>query len=588
MARKISLLILISLIPLAFVSHLAAISQTAVAGDQPIYGTYLGGDLPDYGRQIAVDPNGNVYLAGRSESTNFPTQTVQLPTSGQHGIDAFVTKFNADGTQADYIFWFYTLVFFALDEADDIVVDAEGHAYVVGNTASDDFCSLFGTVPGYNSTYNNGGDAFLLKIKPDGSGLVYCTFLGGSDLDRATAVAIDDEGNAYVTGGTFSTDFITHTNTINSQHGGVRDMFLLKIDPTGTAVLHASLLGGTGQDEARSIALDADNNVYLTGWTNSPNFTTTTGVVGPTYGGNFDAFLVKLNTVTPTLEYATYIGGSQEDRAYGLAVDNDGYAYIGGLTRSDDFPVTANAYTPQPQGGSDGFIAKLNHTASQFTFSTFVGGSLDDQIMDITLNNGRHVFATGDSWSADFPVTPDAHTPALIGERSAFVSVLDNSGQLLRYSTYLGGNNWDLANSIAYANDRVYVAGATRSTDFPVHPNAFSTSPGGDYDAYFTSFPLTVTEAVVANFTAVPSSGPAPLTVHFQNLSTGDDLSYSWQFGDGQTSSLFEPTHVYTAVGSYTATLTVTGLNGSDTVVQPTAVVVQPLFPIYLPLILKP
>jgi hypothetical protein len=492
--RRICLLVFISMLPLMFVEYL-----TAVSAAPPIHGTYLGGDLPDYGQRIAVDEEGGVYMVGRSESTNFPTGT--NPLHNLHGIDAFVAKFNSEGSQAEYILWFYTLALFALDEAVDVVVDSQGYAYVVGNTASDDFCTLFGVVPGYDTTYNGGGDAFLLKVQADGSGLVYCTFLGGSDLDRGTAVALDDAGNVYVTGGTFSTDFITSTNTLNSQHNGERDAFVLVLDATGTAVRHASLFGGSGQDEGKDIILDTDNNLHVTGWTNSTNFATTPGVLGPSNSGDFDAFLLKLNTSTPILHYATYLGGSSEDRGYALAVDNDGHAYVGGLTRSSDFPTTPGSFDTTLSGSADGFVAKVNPDATALSYSTFLGGQGDDQINDVALAENQHLFTTGDTASTDFPTTTLALQPALPGpcsspfeKCSAFVTVLAGDGRHLTYSTFLGGNEQDQGLGIALgANDWVYISGATQSTDFPVAANAFATSNSGDYDAYFSSFVVTVT-----------------------------------------------------------------------------------------------
>ncbi len=585
MIRRSLILFFVTVLAFSTIGTLTAV----LAGLPTVHGTFLGGDLPDYGRHLAVDHEGGVYIVGRSESLNFPTGTLPLPLqpSAAHGIDAFVAKFNNDGSQAEYILWLYTQVFQALDEADGIAVDAQGHAYVVGNTASDDFCSLFGNVPGYDTTYNDSGDGFLFKVLPDGSGVAYCTFLGGSDLDRATAVALDSAGNAYVTGGTFSTDFVTSTSTVNNQHSGARDAFLLVLDATGTAVLHASLLGGSGQDEGKAVALDSNNNVHLTGWTNSTNFITTTGVFGPAHHGDFDAFLVKINTTTPALNYATYLGGSGEDRGFGLQTDGAGFAYVGGQTRSFDFPTTTDAYDTEFAGGGDGFAARVNPDGTALSYSTFLGGSGDDQINDITLDDNRNLWAAGTTWSTDFPTTTNALLPGLPGGQSAFVAVLNPTGRQLEYGTFLGGSDWDLGTSIAYdANQWVYVVGSTRSADFPIAANAFAITHSGDYDAYFSSFAVTVTNTVAADFTAVPTAGPPPLTVQFTNLSVGESLTATWDFGDGQISSLLHPTHTYTIPGSFTVTLTVSGPDGSDIITRPHYIRTQ--WALYLPVIGRP
>lgn len=551
----------------------------------PVYGTYLGGDLPDYGYSIAVDPAGGVYIVGRSESTNFPTGTQTLALN--HGIDAFIAKFNPDGSQAEYIFWFYTLTFFALDEATGIVVDDQGYAYVVGNTASEDFCSLFGDVPGYDTTYNDSGDGFLLKVEADGSGLVYCTYLGGAEPDRAMAVAIDGEGNAYVTGSTTSDDFITSSNSVNNTPLGGRDMFLVVVDAAGTAVLHVSRLGGSNQDEGRAIALDDAGNAYITGWTNSSNFTTTAGVLGPTWHGDFDAFLVSINVYTPTLRYATYLGGSGEDRAYGLAVDDMGNTYVGGVTYSADFPTTTDAFDRELSGSSDGFVARVNAQASAFHYSTYLGGSQADLLNGLTLDAAHNLYATGETWSADFPVSPDAWMADLTGGQSAFLAVLNPTGRRLPYGTFVGGNYWDKGFALDRSDDgRVYLTGGTLSTDFPISANAYAITHSGEYDAFFTSLVVTVTTGVVADFTAVPTAGPAPLPVQFTNLSVGENLTATWHFGDGQSNTDLNPSHTYTQPGSYTVTLTVAGPDGVDTLSRPNAVRVW--WPVYLPLIRKP
>lgn len=604
MIRRILTLLAICVLPVMLVGFFTAVSFTAVSAhtsltdDQlpmtdnglSIYGTYLGGSLPDYGHSIAVGSDGSVYLAGRSESLDFPTSTQTLQPN--HGIDAFVAKFSPDGSQAEYILWFFTQALIALDEATDIVVDDQGYAYVVGNTASDDFCSLFGNVPGYDTTYNDSGDGFLLKVQADGSGLVYCTYLGGSELDRAMAVVVDAQGNAYVTGGTTSTDFITSTNSVNNQPAGGRDMFLLVLDATGTAVLHASRLGGSSEEEGRAMAVDDAGNATVTGWTNSDNFTMTAGVLGPTLNGEFDAFLVSINTQTPTLRYATYLGGIGEDRGYGLAVDAEGNAYVGGLTSSENFPTTANAFDRDFSGSSDGFVAKVNPQATTFRYSTFLGGTLDDptrteQVNGLTLDASQNLYAIGETSAEDFPVSSDAWIPDLTGEQSAFLAVLNPTGHQLEYGTFVGGNNWDKGLAVGRSLDgRVYLTGGTLSTDFPVSANAYAITHSGEYDAFFTSLVVTVTNQVAADFTAVPASGLAPLTVQFSNLSVGESLTATWQFGDGQMSSSFSPSYTYTQPGSYTVTLTVTGPDGTDSISQPDAV--QVWWPLYLPVIRKP
>jgi hypothetical protein len=401
-------------------------------------------------------------------------------------------------------------------------------------------------------------------------------------------VTIDAAGNAYITGGTFSTDFITSTSTINSQPAGERDGFLLVLDAAGTAVQHASLFGGSSQEEGKDIFLDEEQNVYITGWTRSENFITTTGAIGPVLSGDFDAFFVKIDPVSPALLAATYLGGQGEDRGYSLQADNAGYATIGGLTRSDDFPTTVGAYDNTLGGSSDGFAAKISPDATSLVYSSYVGGSQDDQINDMLLDENHNFYATGSTQSTDFPTTTQAFMPTLTGSRSAFVVVLNPNGRQLEYGSYVGGNSSDQGDGIARdeASHRIYLTGATQSTDFPISANAYAITHSGDYDAFFTSFVVTVTNEVLADFTAVPTNGRAPLTVQFTNLSLGENLTATWQFGDGQMSSLLNPAHAYTTPGQYTVTLTVTGPDGTNTLVRPNAIWVQ--WAAYLPVVVRP
>jgi DNA-binding beta-propeller fold protein YncE len=452
-----------------------------------LYGTFLGGEAADYGRAIATDPAGNIYVTGETQSFTFPeTRSALAPN---HGLDVYVAKFNPYSGAADYILWFNALAESAEDYAYGLAVGPDGSAYVVGDTRSDDFCALFGDVPGFDTSYNGGGDAFILKIKPDGSGLDYCAFIGGSEADIARAVALDAAGNAYVVGGTWSdADFPITANAYSATHNGLRDVFVLKLDPTGTQVLYATYLGGSGQEEGIAIALDAANQAAITGWTFSADFPTTPLAFDTAHNGGADAFVAILNAAGSDVAAATYLGGAGDDRPTGIAVDEAGNAYVTGYTASPAFPTTPGAYDRDLDGPLDGFVSKLTPDGRSLLYSTLLGGAAEDWSSGLHLATDGSVYLAGRTWSADFPTTPDALSPSLNGGRAGFVARLSANGRWLLYGSYIGGSNWDEALAIAGRGDQLYLTGATRSADFPTTANAFATDLNGDYDIFVFAY----------------------------------------------------------------------------------------------------
>src|SRR5439155_1437094 len=230
------------------------------------------------------------------------------------------------------------------DEGLGIAVDAAGNAYVTGLTDSTNFPT---TAEAFQAAFGGGGgDAFVTKLNPTGSALVYSTYLGGSGSDQGLGIAVDASGNAYVTGGTRSTDFPTTPGVFETTPSSVGDGFVTKLNPTGATLVYSTYLGGSGSDEGRSIAVDASGNAYVTGNTVSSNFPTTAGAFQTKIGssGFFDAFVTKLNPTGAALVYSTYLGGSGRDEGVGIAVDTAGNAYVTGVTVSSNFPTTAGAF----------------------------------------------------------------------------------------------------------------------------------------------------------------------------------------------------------------------------------------------------
>ena len=332
------------------------------------------------------------------------------------------------------------------------------------------------------STLGGRGDAFAAKLNADGSALLYSTYLGGSDFDAATGLAIDSSGNAYVTGLTFSSNFPT-INPFQAVRAGQFDAFVSKINVAGSALVFSTYLGGSDSDISNQIAVNSEGEAYVTGATQSTDFPTANALQSTNNGGlnGADAFVTKFNAAGSGLIYSTYLGGSNDEQANSIAVDGFGNAYVAGFTLSFDFP-TIQAFQNTLAGGFDAFITKIDPSGSAIVYSTFFGGSDEDKAAAITVDHAGNAFFAGDTFSSDFP-TKNAPQTALAGRDDVFVARLNPQGKMVS-STYLGGGSFDQALAIALDPlHRICVAGLTSSMDFPTR-NAFQPAIGGDFDAF--------------------------------------------------------------------------------------------------------
>ena len=382
------------------------------------------------------------------------------------------------------------------DYAREIAVDPSGHAYVTGITNSIDFPATAGSFqPSLGNEPGGQSDAFVAKLAPDGSGLVYATFLGGILVDEGWGIAADGAGNAYVTGGAGSPDFpVTPGAFQNANHG----VFIAKLDPEGSTLVYSALIGGSLVQIGRAIAVDTAGRAYVTGETNSSDFPTTPGAFQTALhgvAGHADAFVLKLDRDGSALVYSTYLGRALGAVGRAIAVDGHGHAYVTGESGSG-FPTTAGAFQPLAAGpnvgGSDeAFVTKLNADGSALVYSTFLGSSGADVGLAIAVDSTGHAYVAGQTsippdTQADFPVTPGAFQTSHQGSSDAFVTKLNPAGSALVYSTYLGGSGHDLPLGIALdAARNAYVAGWTNSNDFPM-VDAFQSARRGDFDSFVT------------------------------------------------------------------------------------------------------
>ena len=381
------------------------------------------------------------------------------------------------------------------DQANGIAVDALGNAYVAGFTSSANFPTTAGA---FDTTYGTGFDAFVTKFSLTGS-LVYSTYLGGTSTDQALAVAVDTLGDAYVTGQTFSSNFPTTAGAFKTTYGGRGDAFVSRLNASGSSLVYSSYLGGSGLDEARGIAVDLASNAYVTGKTFSTNFPIS-GALQASNKGNEDAFVTQLNA-SGSLVFSTYLGGSGFDRANGIAVDLLGNVHVTGYTNSSDFPVSSafqGACRSCPKF-NDAFVAEIGPHGSAFVYSTYLGGSADDEGASIAVDPLGNTYVTGFSYSTDFPTTSGAFQRSLLGGSSAFVTKISPNGSSFAYSTYLGSDKTTYGQGIAVLGGIAYVTGVTTADHFPL-ANPMQSTRAGLPDAFLTELNATGVSLLFSTF----------------------------------------------------------------------------------------
>ena len=324
-------------------------------------------------------------------------------------------------------------------------------------------------------TWGGSGDAFLTKLNATGSALVYSTYLGGNAIDYATAIALDPAGNASIVGVTFSTNFPT-VNPFQATKGAQQDAFVAKINASGTAWLYATYLGGNAVDEGYAIAADTLGNAYVTGYTGSSNFPQQSPVRSSNFS-SVDAFVTKLNPAGSALVYSTYLGGSATDYGTGIAVDSSGNAYVTGIVGSTNFPVV-NAMQAKLAGADDAFVTKFDPSGSALMYSTYLGGGSVDDAYALAIDRDGNAWVTGRTNSSDFPLTDPLQISRFAFDM--FVTEINASGSGRLFSTFLGGTGSESGRGIAADSlGNIHIAGESTSTNFPIVNSIQNTSGGG-------------------------------------------------------------------------------------------------------------
>ena len=365
------------------------------------------------------------------------------------------------------------------DDADVVTVDLDGNTYLGCHSNSTD---LLGA---NNQQYNLSGgiDAFVVKLINEGNEVSYLAQLGGAGWDAVQGLVSDANGNLYIVGTTYSTDFPVSANSLQPNFGGDSDAFVAKLNPKGQ-VVWSTYLGGNKNEDGRDIVIDKQGNVHVIGRTESENFPITDGVLQPKLAGGIDAFITTLDSNGEMIT-STFLGGSADDIGFSIALDSYGVLYVAGTTNSINFPMK-NAIQDTNQGGNDTFLAMIDKSQTAINFCTYMGGKGEDKLYGLGLDSLGNIFIMGVTSSPDFPTTESAFQSDFGGVRDVFITKLSPKTRAVRYSTYLGGDKGDNPRSLLVnKKGNAFIVGNTNSNNFPTK-QLLETQVSGRSDAFLS------------------------------------------------------------------------------------------------------
>ncbi len=370
------------------------------------------------------------------------------------------------------------------DVANAVVNDMNGGCVVTGETASNNFPITEGAG---DISYNGSSDCFIAHVNSDGSALIFCTYLGGSDVDYGSAICNDSLSGVIVTGSTFSENFPADNLFHLSPTLPTSDCFITKVNSSGSRLIYSQFIGGMNSDVGEDIIPDGIGGAIITGNTSSTDFPITTNAYNITFnGGEYDCFISHINPTGSLIFNSTYFGGTNLDFCNTINLNNRNQIIIAGFTSSSDFPATINSFDSTfNRGWSDGFISIFDSTCSNLLFSTYLGGDNEDVVNNILINSNRNVVMTGETYSTNYPVTAVGIDTSLSGSMDCILSVLDCDSSRLVSSTFLGGLGYESGNGLFIDNlNSIYITGITNSSDFPTTIDAYSRLNQGGYDCF--------------------------------------------------------------------------------------------------------
>lgn len=456
-----------------------------------IWSTFVGEAQLDQGWSVAEDLTGMVTVTGGTASPKFPTTTGAYDATHNGNSDVFVCRLDRTGS---------TLLFSTfvggsgVDLGRSVFLQMNRLITIAGYTASTNFPTTAGA---FDQTHNGSNDCFVARLTPAGDALLWSSFLGGNGSDTVRTVRVQANGETTlmgVVGGvsnntTFPTTVGAYDRTFN---GSSQDAFATRFNAAGNKLVFSTFIGGSGVDYALASDLGPNGEVIMTGYASQNDYPTTKGAYDETWNGAFDAFVTSLDPTGSKLLFSTFLGATGNDIGYALAVDSKGVTTIAGETDGrGGFPVTPGAFQSAFKGSRDVFVARVDATGAKLVFSTLIGGTAFEGADGLALAPDGSTIVSGDTQSADYPVTPGAYATTLSGLRDVFVSHVGPSGGLLAYSTFLGGANHEWGYAVTRGTlGHVTVTGRTLSPKYPTTAGAYDTTHGGNYDALVTRLRL--------------------------------------------------------------------------------------------------